>query len=192
MSIKIDEMNPRNNPYTTKSVKKQWTHPRMLLESTEWRPTPPNEGDEIYCGGVMQINVTALLDWLKDQMFSTVQMPVKIWGTHEGKTEKYVQAADLSRPIIIAEIAPDYRDFVPDIPENDWIARGYVCIDGHHRLEKARRMGIEELPAIVLRMEQHISFAYVGYDRYVDYWNRKLQNREADAARWKRNNGDGK
>ena len=115
-------------------------------------------------------------------------MSVKIWGSHEGKTEEYIQAADLSRPIIVAEIAPDYRDYVPDIPGDDWVARGYVCIDGHHRLEKARRMGIEELPAIILRMEQHIPFVYIGYDRYVEYWNRKLQNREQDAARWKRNN----
>lgn len=160
----------------------------MLSTSKNLNPAIPDDGDEIYCGGVVQINVTALLEWLKDQILPTVQMPVKIWGTHEGKTEEYVQAVDLSRPILVAEIAPDYRDFVLDIPESDWISRGYVCIDGHHRLEKARRMGIEMLPAIALRMEQHIPFVYIGYDRYVEYWNRKLQNREEDAARWKRKN----
>ena len=184
----IGELNPRKNQYVRKPIKKQCTHPRMLDATIERNPVSPNEGDEIYCGGVIQINVTGLLDWLKDQTFATVQMPVKIWGSHEGKNEEYVQAADLSRPILVAEIAPDYRDFVPDIPEDDWVARGYVCIDGYHRLEKAWRMGIEELPAIILRMEQHIPFAYIGYDRYVEYWNRKLRNREEDATRWKRNN----
>lgn len=168
--------------------KTKWTHPRMLSATRALNPVAPNDGDEIYCGGVVQINVTALLDWVNNQTLPIVQMPVGIWGAHEGKLEEYVQAADLSRPIIIAEIAPDYRDFVPDIPENDWPSRGYVCIDGHHRLEKARRMGIQALPAIILRMEQHVPFSYIGYDRYVEYWNRKLQDREADAARWKRNN----
>ena len=168
--------------------KAKWTHPRMLSTTKTLNLVAPNDGDEIYCGGVVQINVTALLEWVNSQTLPIIPMPVKIWGTHEGKHEEYVQAADLSRPIIIAEIAPDYRDFVPDISEDDWISRGYVCIDGHHRLEKAKRMGIEKLPAIVLRMEQHIPFAYIGYDRYVEYWNRKLQNREEDAVRWKRRN----
>ena len=163
-------------------------HPLMLSKTIDHRPLRPNEGDEIYCGGVIQINITALLNWLKGQIFPIVQMPVKIWGSHEDMTEEYIQTADLSRPIIVAEIAPDYKDFVPDIPDGDWVGRGYVCIDGYHRLEKARRIGIEELPAIVLRMEQHIPFAYIGYERYVEYWNRKLQSREDDAARWKRNN----
>lgn len=167
-------------------TKTKWAHPRMLSASKTRNPVAPDDGDEIYCGGVVQINVTALLEWTNSQTLPIIQMPVKIWGTFEEKSEEYVQAAELSRPIIIAEIAPDYRDFVPDFPEDDWVSRGYVCIDGHHRLEKARRTGIEALPAIILRMEQHIPFVYIGYDRYVEYWNKKLQNREADAARWKK------
>ena len=112
----------------------------MLSTTKTLNLVAPNDGDEIYCGGVVQINVTALLEWVNSQTLPIIPMPVKIWGTHEGKHEEYVQATDLSRPIIIAEIAPDYRDFVPDISEDDWISRGYVCIDGHHRLEKAKRM----------------------------------------------------
>lgn len=169
--------------------KTKWTHPRMLSASKSLIPVVPDDGDEIYCGGVVQINVTALLEWIKDQPLPIAQMPVGIWGSHEGKNEEYIQAADLTRPIVVAEIAPDYRDYVPDISENDWISRGYMCIDGHHRLEKARRLGIEALPAIILRMEQHIPFVYIGYERYIEYWNRKLQNREDDAARWKKRNG---
>lgn len=98
--------------------------------------------------------------------------------------------ADLSCPIVIAEIAPDYRDFVPDIPEKDLITRGYVCINGQHRSEKAKRMGLGTLPAVVIRMEQHSHFIYRGYDRYVEYWNTKLKERCEDALRWQRMNNE--
>lgn len=75
---------------------------------------------------------------------------------------------------------------VPDIPDHHWTSRGYVCIDGQHRIEKARRLGIKTLPAVVIRMEQHIPFLYDGYDRYTEYWNRKLKDRTEDALRWQR------
>ena len=79
--------------------------------------------------------------------------------------------------------APDYRDFSADIPGSDWLTRGYVCVDGHHRLEKAKRLGLQTLPAVVLRMEQHYPFLYAGYDQYVEYWNGKLKDRTEDAQR---------
>ena len=97
-----------------------------------------------------------------------------------------MEEADLNRPIVIAEIAPDYRDFVSDFPEHLWPVRGYSCIDGQHRLEKARRLGLEMLPAVILRMEQYIPFLYEGSDRYVSYWNGKLKGRTEDARRWQR------
>ena len=96
-----------------------------------------------------------------------------------------MEAADIKRPIIIVEMAPDYCDFISDFPMDSWGARGYVCIDGQHRIEKATRLGLKTLPAVVLRMEQHISFLYAGYDSYVNYWNGKLKDRTEDAQRWK-------
>ena len=62
-------------------------------------------------------------------------------------------------------------------------------IDGQHRLEKARRLGLKTLPAVILRMEQHIPFLYEGYDRYVSYWDGKLIERTEDAHRWQRGEG---
>ena len=47
-------------------------------------------------------------------------------------------------------------------------------------------MGLEMLPAVILRMEQYIPFLYEGYDRYVSYWNGKLKGRTEDARRWQR------
>ena len=62
-------------------------------------------------------------------------------------------------------------------------------IDGQHRLEKARRLGLNTLPAVILRMEQHIPVLYEGYDRYVSYWNGKLIERTEDAHPWQRGAG---
>jgi len=104
------------------------------------------------------------------------------WGAKE-LTDEYVEKADLSRPIILAEIAPDRADFDEGFLSSEWEIRGYTMIDGNHRLEKAKRTGVTELPAYLVRMEQHIPFMFGNFERYVDYWNSKLIEREDDAKR---------
>ena len=164
----------------------KFDHPRLLPPERETTSVLPDLGDEIYCSGVFYFNVSALLEWLKRNPQKAVEMPVNMWDSSSEKEDRYVEAVDITRPIVIAEIAPDYREFVPDIPEHHWMSRGYACIDGHHRIEKARRLGVKTLPAVVIRMEQHIPFLYKGYDRYVEYWNGKLKDRTEDALRWQR------
>ena len=66
--------------------------------------------------------------------------------------------------MIIAEIAP----------------QRYNLIDGHHRMKKARRSGVESLPCYKLDVTHHVNFlttreAYGAYGAYVEYWNEKLQ-----------------
>lgn len=166
--------------------KMKFEHPRLL--STERKDTPvlPEAGDEIFCNGVFYFNITALLAWLRENPQPVVSMPIDMWISSFPKEECYMEAADVTRPIVIAEIAPDYLDFVTDIPERHWPSRGYACIDGQHRIEKARRLGTKSLPAVVIRMEQHTPFLYKGYDKYVEYWNGKLKDRTEDALRWQR------
>lgn len=166
--------------------KLKFQHPRLLPPERQDAPVFPEKGDEVYCGGVFFFHVSALLKWLEQNPQPQVEVATGTWGPFPGKEDHYVEAADLIRPIVVAEIAPDYRDFIPDIPEKDWITRGYVCIDGQHRIEKARRLGVESLPAVVIRMEQHIPFLYKGYDHYAEYWNGKLRDRTEDALRWKK------
>ena len=166
--------------------KAKFDHSRLLSPERQEAPVLPDVGDEIYCSGVFFFNVSALLEWVKQNPQPTVEIPADIWGSFSEKEDCYVEAADLTRPIVVAEIAPDYREFIPDISEKDWITRGYVCIDGQYRIEKARRLGIKTLPAVVIRMEQHLPFLYKGYDRYVEYWNGKLKDRTEDALRWQR------
>lgn len=156
--------------------------PRKLPVTRANTPIVPNPGDEVYTCGVFFFNVSAMLEWLESESRETVSVPISIWPVTE-KEEHNIEKADITRPIIVAEIAPDYRDFRPEIRFNDWIARGYSLIDGYHRVEKAKQLGLNELPAIVLRMEQHIPFLYEGYEEYVHYWNGKLEARQEEAER---------
>lgn len=91
--------------------------------------------------------------------------------------EEYVERADLERPLILAEIAPDRLEMGMRGAERDVYARGYNLLDGHHRLTKARKQGIQTLPAYVLRMEQHLPFLARSYETYVEYWNGKLEEK---------------
>ena len=161
----------------------KFEHPHRLSSERQTISVLPETGNEVYCSGVFYFNVSALLQWLKQNPQPTVEVAADVWGSFSEKEDCYVEEADLSCPIVVAEIAPDYREFVPDILEHHWMSRGYSCIDGQHRIEKARRLGIKTLPAVVIRMEQHITFLYKGYDRYVKYWNGKLKARTEDALR---------
>lgn len=89
----------------------------------------------------------------------------------------YVEQADLGRPLIFAEIAPDRLEMGMRRADGDLYARGYNLLDGHHRLAKARKLGIQKLPAYVLRMEQHLPFPARSYETYVDYWKGKLEEK---------------
>lgn len=163
-------------------VKKvKFKHPRLLPSDRTVSPVFPDLGDEIFQNGVFFFNVSAILKWLEQNPQPIGCVPADIWGSFPHKEDCHVEAADLNRPIVIAEIAQDFCDFVPDFPEHHWPVRGYSCINGQHRLEKARHLGLKTLPAVILRMEQHIPFLYEGYDRYVSYWNGKLIERTEDA-----------
>ena len=141
------------------------------------------EGEEGYYG-FFRINVSALRKVIEahPEEFEQIVVPVKElrWGAKE-LIDKNIEKADLSRPIILAEIAPDRADFDKGFLDSEWEIRGYAMIDGNHRLEKAKRIGVTELPAYLVRMEQHIPFMFGNFERYVDYWNSKLIERENDA-----------
>ena len=62
----------------------------------------------------------------------------------------------------------------------------FRLIDGNHRVAKARRQGIAELPAYYLTPEQHRQF-FTSEDmdkRYVDYWNDKLKFFKKYKGQW--------
>jgi hypothetical protein len=61
----------------------------------------------------------------------------------------------------------------------------YNLIDGHHRMEKARRLGIAKLRAYKLQARQHLAFLISkrAYFSYVEYWNNKLKDNQSIAKR---------
>jgi len=75
--------------------------------------------------------------------------------------ESHMDSVVMKDPVILAEIAPGR----------------YNLIDGNHRMEKARRLGIKKMPAYKLKAEQHIRFLTdkKAYEAFVEYWNRKLE-----------------
>ena len=75
--------------------------------------------------------------------------------------ESHVDSVDVSQPVIIAEISPGH----------------YNLIDGNHRMEKARRLGINRISAYKLNVNQHMAFLTEkkAYLCYIDYWNGKLK-----------------
>jgi hypothetical protein len=76
--------------------------------------------------------------------------------------ESHMDSVKIASPVVLAEISPN----------------SYNLIDGNHRMEKARRLGIEKIFAYRLTVEQHLQFliSKKAYEIYVEYWNDKLKN----------------
>ena len=142
--------------------------------------------EEWFPNGIFNYNVSRLIrdlamngiekdkkaPWLNTVVRTCVSVEDTIHHCHGlGKMEDaHIQAADLERPLIFVEIAPDC----------------FNLIDGHHRLEKARREGLPELPAWMV--DAHAAIRYLGseseYSRYVAYWNSKIED-IGEAAEYK-------
>lgn len=75
--------------------------------------------------------------------------------------ESHMDSVEISQPVILAEIAPGR----------------YNLIDGNHRIEKARKMGMKSMLAYRLNVEKHMKFltSKKAYADYIAYWNGKLK-----------------
>jgi hypothetical protein len=137
-------------------------------------------GDEYFPNGIFKFHITKLNEYIDEygEEFIVEEVDVNEYFRYfcnEELNPEYVQAADLSRPIIMAEIAPDRLQHGYPFISSDYYSRGYNLIDGHHRLVKAKQNGIEKLKAYIVSMEQHIPFMIDGFEEYVEYWNSKLK-----------------
>lgn len=133
-----------------------------LKKQTNFKPLPADDGDEFFPNGIFEFNITKMLDFIH-QNDSIQPEPVKVtdfWHSGENANEDHLPTVDLTKPIIIAEIAPGR----------------YNIIDGNHRVEKAKRENIETLPAYCIKASDHIKFltSQKSYLCYVDYWNDKV------------------
>jgi hypothetical protein len=129
-----------------------------------FRPCEALEGDEIYPNGIFEFNITRLLAHIgaagrfRAELIALDDIPHP--GNSAELNELAIGAADLSRPVILAEIAPER----------------YNLIDGHHRVAKARRKGVPSVPAYRIQCPDHVPFltSTRAYEAYVEYWNGKV------------------
>jgi hypothetical protein len=133
-------------------------------------PCPVDDGDELFPNGIFVFNVTRILEHVARHPaeVALVQVSVRSFPRWERPlVDAHVEAADLARPVLLAEIAPG----------------SFNLIDGHHRLEKARRRDVETLWAYRLTAAQHVRFltSESVYLAFVGYWNGKVREAEEDA-----------
>ena len=145
-------------------------HLRKFKLNKKFQPIICDEGDELYPNGIFEFNITKLVAFIqanKDK-FQPEEVTVKSvrTGFATNLDEVAIKEANISAPIILAEISPGL----------------FNVIDGRHRLEKAYRDGIIKILAYKLLAEQHIMFmtSTKAYTEYVQYWNNKIKERMQD------------
>jgi hypothetical protein len=136
---------------------------RKMKVDRKFQPFSQDEGDELYPNGIFVFNITKLLVFIKanPHIFQPEEVSVKAVRTYPSSSlnESTIQAANITEPIILAEIAPDR----------------FNVIDGNHRLERACRDGTNNILAYRVCAEQHIAFlpSVTAYEEYIEYWNSK-------------------
>lgn len=134
----------------------------------DFKPLPTEDGEEFYPNGFFVFNISKLLQYIANNqdIFHVEQVMVNSLRLFSSPNlnEATIKSADLSVPIIMAEISPNQ----------------FNVIDGHHRLEKARRESMEVVLVYKVPAEHHILFldSTEGYQAYVEYWNNKLRENE--------------
>jgi hypothetical protein len=135
---------------------------RKLKINKRFTPCTIDDEDEMYPNGIFVFNITKMTKYIRHNNITCEEVLVKEFSRGSSKfKEDYLATVDVTRPIIVAEISPGR----------------YNVIDGNHRMEQARRMGIEKLPAYKIGPDQHLQFLTTeqGYLAYIEYWNSKLK-----------------
>lgn len=137
---------------------------KKLKVDNNFSPCPVATGDELFPNGIFVFNITKMLEYIQKKSDDITLEEVAVSDFFEGFSsinESHMDSVEISQPVIMAEISP----------------RQYNLIDGNHRMEKARRMGINSMPAYKLNVEQHIKFLTEkkAYLAYIEYWNRKVK-----------------
>ncbi len=126
-------------------------------------PCPVATDDELHPNGIFVFNITKMLEYIQKEPESITLEEVAVKDFRKNISsidESYMDSVEINRPVIIAEISPGR----------------YNLIDGNHRMEKARRIGLERILAYRLNVEQHLRFltSQKAYVAYIAYWNSKL------------------
>ena len=137
---------------------------KKLKVQQDFTPCPAVAEDELFANGIFVFNITKMIEYIKNNLDSVALRKITVDDFCENVTtidESHIDTVEISQPVILAEISPGR----------------YNLVDGHHRMEKARRMGIKHLQAYKLTVDQHIKFLInkEAYVTYIEYWNSKLK-----------------
>ena len=139
---------------------------KMMLDK-KFKPFPVDEDDELYPNGLFVFNISKLMLFVKANKSSFPVEDVELQSLQIFRSSNFdeatIEAAYLSAPILLAEISPGM----------------FNVIDGNHRLEKACRAGIDQIPAYRIFANQHLAFLTTvkAYKAYIKYWNSKVDKR---------------
>ena len=137
---------------------------KILKIDDDFTPCPVASGDELFPNGIFVFNITKIIEYIQKNPDSITLEEVAVNNfckDFSSINESSVDSAEISKPVILAEISPGRFDL----------------IDGHHRMEKTRRMGINSIRAYKLNVEQHMRFliSEKAYVAFVGYWNSKIK-----------------
>jgi hypothetical protein len=127
-------------------------------------PCLVNDGDELFPNGIFEFNITRVLEHIERNPTDFALVEIEVNDLDQGYSsldESHIESADTSRPVVLAEISPEH----------------FSLIDGHHRVEKARRSGVDRIRAYKLTASQHLRFltSKRAYQSYIEYWNGKVK-----------------
>lgn len=119
--------------------------------------------DELFPNGIFEFNITKLIAHINanPDNFPIEEVALDtLWESSTSLDEAAIEAANLSIPIILAEIRPGM----------------FNVVDGNHRVAKARRNHTKSLLAYRVSPDQHHRFltSVNTYKKYVEYWNSKV------------------
>ncbi len=127
-------------------------------------PCSIDDGDEFFANGIFVFNITKMIDYIQNNLKDIALTKVAVGDYSQAPSsidESHLDTVEIGRPVILAEIVPGR----------------YNLIDGHHRIEKARRMGIDSIQAYKMTVKYHMKFLTdkKAYATYIKYWNSKLK-----------------
>ncbi len=138
---------------------------KFILDNT-FIPLPVEDDDELFPNGVFKFNISKLIAFIKSNPgeFLAEHLEVQSLARFNSKNlnELTIKTANLSEPIILGEISPGQ----------------FNVIDGNHRLEKAYRNNVNQIPAYRVYAKQHVAFltSVRAYKNYIEYWNSKVDD----------------
>ncbi len=153
--------------------------PAKLKCTPSFEPCAFEEGEEAFRNSIFEFNITRMIAFIEahPDRFHRENIEVSSlpnYGGDEHLDQGTIATADLSRPVLFAEIAPGH----------------FNLIDGNHRLARARRDGVAALPAYRIHSPHHVAFltSVLAYQSYVEYWNGKIDDMQPRRRRVPRRN----